>query len=160
MNGLDHPPVYNAPNPEMLVPPSRVHWLWCVLLLLSQVAQASDWCRPQTHLAEKIAAVTGPGVVALNVSNRSSISSADVEEIRRGLVSSLAASGVRVWEPDQAAATVQVTLSESLQNYVWVAEIRQGSNELSLALVSMPRPESTLIAQSPFPLTLRATQLV
>jgi hypothetical protein len=160
MNGLDHSPVYNAPNPEMLVPPSRMHWLWCVLLLLSQVAQASDWRRTQTQLAEKIAAVTGPGVVALNVSNRSSISSADVEEIRRWLITSLAASGVRVWEPDQAAATVQVTLSESLQNYVWVAEIRQGSNELSVALVSMPRPDSALSAQSAFPLTLRATQLV
>ena len=59
MNGLDHPPVYNAPNPEMLVPPSRVHWLWCVLLPLAQVAQASDWRRPQTQLAEKIGANQG-----------------------------------------------------------------------------------------------------
>src|SRR5207245_1110381 len=100
------------------------------------------------------------GVIALDVTNRSSISAPDVEGIRRELTSSLAVSGVRVWQPEQAAGTVKVTLSESLQNYVWVAEIRQGTNELSVVMVSMPRPESATSAQNSLPLTLHATTLL
>src|SRR6266436_2745003 len=107
-------PVYNARNPEMLSS-SRVLWASCLLFLwiTSQAAFASDWQRPESQLAQKIAAVTGPGVIALNVTNRSSISSSETEEIRHGHTIALSASGVRVWAPEQAAATVQLTLSEN-----------------------------------------------
>jgi hypothetical protein len=152
--------VYNARNPEMLCSSSRVRWAWCLLVLFSQVAIASDWRRTEAQLAEKIAAITGPGVVALVVTNRSSISPSEAEGIRRGLSASLSDSGVRVFEPDQAAATVRVTLSESLQNYVWVAEIQQGTNDAIVAIVATPRPDSAINPQSSPPLTLHATQLV
>ena len=152
--------VYNLRNPEMLVPSSRVRWVLCLLFLFLKIAHASDWHQPEARLSQKIAAVTGPGVVALEVTNRSSITASDVEVIRRELTSSLASSGVRVWQPDQAAGTVHVTLSENLQNYVWVAEIRQGTNELSVVMVSAPRPETALGAQNAPPLAIHATQLV
>ena len=116
--------------------------------------------RTEAQLAEKIAAITGAGVVALDISNRSSVSPSDVEEIRRGLIIALANSGVRVFEADRAAATVHVTLSESLQNYVWVAEIRQGTNDAGVAIVSTPRPESAVNPQTAPPLTIRATPLI
>src|SRR6266404_7808501 len=152
--------VYNARNPEMLCSSPRVRWAWCLLLLLSQFARAADWRRPEAQLAEKIAAITGPGVVALEVTNRSSITSPEADQIRRALTDSLANSGVRVFEPDQAAATVHVTLSENLQNYVWVAEIQQGVSDASVTIVAAPRPDSAITAQSALPLTLHATQLV
>ena len=79
----DHCPlataVYNARNPEMLCFPSRVRWAWCLLLLVTSAAWAADWRRPEAQLAEKIAAVTGPGVVALELTNRSSLSASEVE---------------------------------------------------------------------------------
>jgi hypothetical protein len=153
-------PVYNSRNPQMLVPSSRVLWVLCALLPFTQVAYASDWRTPESQLAAKVAAVTGPGVIALQVSNRSSISPSDVESIHRGLAGSLAILGVRTAEPDQAAATVAVTLSENLQNYVWVAEIRQGANELSVVMISALRRESVLSAQNAPALTLRATPLI
>ena len=161
MKRLEPTPVYNARNPEMF-PSSRVLWASCLLFLwiTSQSAFASDWQRPESQLAQKIAAVTGPGVIALNVTNRSSISLPDVEKIRRGLTSYLSASGIRVWSPDQAAGTVQLTLSENHQDYVWVAEITQGTNEPVIAMVSTPRPASAAGAENASPLTLRATHLV
>jgi hypothetical protein len=137
-----------------------VRWAWCVLLLLSQITLASDWRQPEAQLAEKIAAITGPGVVALEVNNRSSITSGEVEEIRRGLIADLAGSGVRVWQPEQAAATIKITLSESLQNYVWVAEIQQGTNEPSIAITSTPRPDSATTTQNALPLAIGATPLI
>lgn len=152
--------IYNSRNPEMLLPFSRVRWAGCLLLLIARFAFASDWRVAEEQLAQKITAITGPGVVSLEVNNRSSLSSAEVEEIRGGLVSSLATSGVRVWQPDQAAANIKVTLSENLQNYVWVAEIRQSTNDRNIVLLSLPRPESAMNPQNAFPLTIRAEPLI
>jgi hypothetical protein len=154
--------VYNARIPEMLCSSSglRVRWAWCLLLLVAPAAWAADWRRPESQLAEKIAAITGPGVVALELNNRSSLGATEVEVIRRGLSDALSNSGVRISQPDQAAATVRVTLSESLQNYVWVAEIQQGTNAASVAIIDTPRPDSAVNPQPAFPLTLHATQLI
>jgi hypothetical protein len=152
--------VYNARNPEMVCNSSPVRWAWCLLVLFSQVAQAADWRRPEAQLAEKIAAITGPGVVALEVANRSSIGASEIEQIRRGLIASLADSGVRILAAEQAAAIVHVTLSENLQNYVWVAEIQQGTNDASVAIVTTLRPDSAINPQTAPPLTLHATPLI
>jgi hypothetical protein len=150
--------VYNSPNPAMF--PLRVRWLWCAFIILSQTAFASDWRMPESQLAEKITAATGPGVIALEITNRSSISFSDVEAIRRALVSDLAASGIRVWDPDQAAAVIKLTFSENLQNYIWVAEIQQGTNEPGVIMIAVPRPESAPTAQNAPPLVLRLTPLI
>ncbi|HZQ18726.1 MAG TPA: hypothetical protein VFA90_08395 [Terriglobales bacterium] len=153
--------IYNSPNPEMNFPISRVGWAVCVCLLLAQVSFAADWHQPISELAGKIATLTGPGVVALDVSNRSSIASAEVEEIRRELTTALSTAGVRVWQPDQAAAMIKLTLSENLQNYVWVAEIQQAANDNGIILVSSPRPDTAIAQQQNVPpLTLRATALI
>ena len=152
--------VYNSRNPSMPVP-SRVRLACCALavFLFAGVAEAADWRPLVAQLSAKIAAVTGPGVIALDMTNRSSISASDAEAIRHELTSSLATAGVRVWQPEQAAGTVKITLSESLQNYVWVAEIRQGTDEPSILMVSMPRPGSPASAQNGPPLTIHATPL-
>src|SRR6185312_7413582 len=110
--------VYNSPILQMTRRSSRLRWAVCLCVLVSQLCFASDWRDPVSQLAAKISAATGPGVVALEINNHSSMGSADTEEIRRELVALLAASGVRVWQPDQAAATIKLTLSENLQEYV------------------------------------------
>lgn len=152
--------VYNAPNPEMRVPSSRAPWVWCALLLLSEMSSAADWQSPVAQLAQQIASTIGPGVVALEVNNRSSLSAGDVEEIRRALTSSLSNSGIRVWPPDQAAARIRVTLSENLSHYVWVAEIESGATQPRVVFVSIARPDSALPAENMPPLTLHATSLI
>jgi hypothetical protein len=110
------------------------------MLVRAPIILASDWRAPEEQLARKIAAATGPGAVALNLVNRSSLSRPDVEEIRRGLLAELPALGVRLVNADQAGATVQITFSENLQDYVWVAEIRRGNNEASVVMVATSRP--------------------
>jgi|SRR5579864_36351 len=150
--------VYNSANSQMSL--SRLRWLLCGIFLLAQLALAADWRAPESQLAEKIAAATGPGVIALEITNRCSISSADVDAIRRALISDLSTSGIRVWDPDQASAVVKVTLSESLQNYVWVAEIQQGTSEPGIVIISAPRPESAPNAQNTMPLTIQISPLI
>jgi hypothetical protein len=134
--------VYNARIPHMRVSSSRFPRAACFLVLLLTHALtiwASDWRVPEEQLARRIAAVTGPGAVALDLVNRSSLEHSDVEAIHRGLLTELASLGVRFVSADQAAATVQVTLSENLKDYVWTAEIHQGNNEASVVLVATPR---------------------
>jgi hypothetical protein len=159
MQDLDRSAGYNSRNPEML-PSLRAHWACVFLFLLVASGFATDWHQSETQVAQQIAAITGPGVIALNVSNRSSIGSADVEEISRGIVSILAVSGIRVWEPERAAATVQLTLSQNLQDYIWVAEIKQGTGEPVIAIVSSPRPDLSPGTQSSSLISLRATHLI
>ena len=155
--------VYNAPIPHMRAPSSRFPRAACFLALMlihAPLILAGDWRRaPEEQLARKIAAATGPGAVALDVVNRSSVSRPDVEEIRRGLVSELAALGVRFVNADQAAAAVKITFSENLQNYVWVAEIHQGNNEGSVVMVASPRSGLAAVEQSTATLMIHKTLL-
>jgi len=155
MNGA----IYNSPNLQMKLHSSRLRWALCLCILFSQLSFAADWHDPISQLATQITAATGPSVVALEINNHSSISSAEIEEIRREITSSLAASGVRVWQPDQAAANIKLTLSENLQDYVWVAEIQPGTNDAKVILVSTPRPYIAPVGQNAPAITIRATTL-
>jgi hypothetical protein len=156
--------VYNAPIPPMPIPPSRWLRVACplllaVLFLTTSLARATDWSGPEEQLARKIAAVTGPGAFAFGVANHSSLLNADFDDIRRGLLVQLAALGLRFVNAEQAAATIQVTLSEDLRNYVWVAEIHQGTNQPAVVITSLPRPETPLAVREPAGLTIRKTLL-
>jgi hypothetical protein len=152
--------VYNSPNLEMTRLSSRLRWVLCLCLLFSQLSFATDWHDPVSQLAAKITAAIGPGVIALEINNRSSISSADTEEIRREITASLATAGVRVWQPDQASANIKLTLSENLQEYVWVAEIQAGATDAKVLLVSTPRTNFAVAAPNAPPITIRPTPLV
>src|SRR5262249_15705921 len=144
MSSLRCNPVYNSLIAEMrpfspgflrrTIPALFAFW-FC----LSATSFPTDWASAEQELARKIAATTGPGAVALTVVNRSSLSAKDTEEVSRGLRMQLDASGLRTVKPEQAAATVAISLSENLQNYVWLAEVRQGAGEYSVVMISLPR---------------------
>jgi len=154
-------PVYNARIQEIRLPRAySFRALCCLLLMVSATAvSATDWRAPNAQLAAKIAAVTGPGAVALVITNRSSLNQADVDDIRRGLCTELAALGVHSAAADQAAATAQVFLSENLRDYVWIAEIHVGDNEPSVAMVTTPRAEPAAGEHAAAPMTIHKAPL-
>jgi hypothetical protein len=129
------------------------------VVLLASTAAASDWQQPASQLAQRIAGITGPGAVAVTLVNRSSLPTADADEINRKLSSELAAFGVREAPAEQAAATVEVSVSENLQGYLLVTEIHQGTNEPVVVMVAVPgtvQPSENLSAT---PLTLNKALL-
>jgi len=146
-----HNAVYNSRIVGMLTPSSfRLGRLLLILLmlillvpLLAMAALAQDWVAGEQQLAAKILAATSARAINVEVSNRSSLSTASADEVRRGLLSQLAASGARFVNAEQVAARVRVSLSEDLQNYVWVAEVREGANEAVVVMISVPRPAMT-----------------
>ena len=155
---------YNQRIHNMLVHSSggqRLSWLLplLVLVLFPADLHASVFGDTARQLAHKIAAVTGPGVVTLEIVNRSSLDEKSTHEASSALEAQLRVEGVRTSTPDQAMGTVQVTFSESLREYVWSAEITVGSDEKRIALVSLPRANAGTAAPSAMPVVLRKTFL-
>jgi len=161
--------VYNSAIPAAILIPanralrcpfSRVARLFLLALPLFVVpARAVDWNAPEQELARKVVTVTGPGVIALTIENRSSLGRRDNEIIQNGLRVALGNLGIRFAKSEQAAATVTVSLSENSNSYVWVAEIRQSAGETSVVMVAAPRPGSSVPARDSVPMTLRKVSL-
>ncbi|HKD01068.1 MAG TPA: hypothetical protein VKB77_01505 [Terriglobales bacterium] len=155
-------PVYNSLIRYMPISPSR--WLRASTLVLllalhSAAGRADDWTAAGEQLARRIAAVTGPGAVALEMTNRSSLGKGEFDDIRRRLTTELAALGLRFVPAEQAAGRVQISISENLANYIWVAEIHQGNNEYSVAMVSFPRPSTPPVTHDAAAVMIRKTLL-
>jgi hypothetical protein len=153
MDKPGHCAVYNSPIAEMSF--SRPGFTSCrlaailiVLLALVQQVFATDWSSAEQELARKITATTGPGAFSLEVVNRSSLSKQDTDEIGRGLRAQLEALGARTVKPEQAVATVAVSLSENPQSYVWVAEIHQGAGEFSVVAVSLKKDDKHAVVRA------------
>ena len=142
--------VYNSQIPTFTMPLSirnpGAGFVRLVVFVLVAVAsvRATDWTQPGRDLVRKIEAVTGPGAISLQLNNRSSLNQTDVDAIRRGISAAMTDSGMRLTGEDQAAASVEIVLSESHRAYVWVATIREGASEPAVVMVSLPRPETAL----------------
>lgn len=97
-----------------------------VLALVLPRAQAANWKQPVAAMAQKIAAIAGPGPVQLAVKNRSSVRAEDVARIQSMLDRDLRGLGVT---PGGAGSATQVTvtLSEDVRGGLWVAQVQEGT---------------------------------
>jgi hypothetical protein len=160
---------YNQPIPHMRARESsrtssglRLGWLTSFLLatvFLPSSLCASGLGDSARQLAHKIAAAAGPGAIALEVTNRSSLDEKSVREVRGALEAQLRSEGVHSAKAEQAMGTVEVVLSESLREYVWTAEIAIGSDEKKVALVSVPRSPTQTPFTAALPMVLKTTLL-
>ena len=147
-----------ACGPARLFPVARFG-VYCLIVLLCTFAFASDWSSAEKQLAQKIAAVTGPGAATLTVQNRSSMGKRDGEIVQNGLENALHEVGVRIVNNEQAAASIALSLSENQTAYVWIAEVRQGTAESAVVMVSVPRTAATARLPESMPMTLEKTLL-
>lgn len=110
------------------------------------------WGEGVKGLAAKIATAVKPArVISLEVKNISSLGAAEVEAIQKGLEAELRSRGMKV---GAAEASVTVTLSENVDGYVWVAEIRtEGSSRVEMLGVAKPADAPT--AAKPIPVLQR-----
>src|SRR5882724_5583683 len=166
MNEASQPSRYNQPIPQMDGRWSgglRMGWLASFILvtaILPSFLSASVIGEAARQLAHKITSVTGPGAVALDVANRSSLDDKAVREVRSALEAQLRTEGVRTANADESMGSVQVTLSESIREYVWAAEIVMGSDERGVVLTSAPRAQAAGVPSSTMPLALRKSFLL
>lgn len=159
--------IYNLGIPKNRKSANRSHWPGCILrfallsafFLVATLALAADWGAAEQQLAKKIVAVTGPGTVALTFDNRSSLGRRDSDIVQNGLRTALEQSGIHFVKPEQAAASVVLTLSENETSYVWVAQIHQGTADSAVGMVSVPRSGRSATAYESMPTTLRKMPL-
>jgi hypothetical protein len=165
MTESSQPTRYNQPIPHMHGRWSgslRMGWLASFIFVsavLPAFASASVLGDAARQLAHKIASATGPGAVSLDITNRSSLDDKSVREVRSALEAQLRSEGVRTAKADESMGSVQVTLSESLREYVWSAEIVIGADERKVVLVSAPRAQSGAAPASAMPLVVRKSFL-
>jgi hypothetical protein len=134
--------------------------IFLAICALLNSCSASDWNEPARQLARKIAAVTGPGAIVVTTENRSSLPAKDFDAISSSLRVELETSGARPVQPEQAAGSVAVTLSENPSSYLLIAEIREGTAEPVVVMVNAPRNDDEIrINRDALPLTLRKTSL-
>ncbi len=162
-------PIYNSCIPDIVLRPAdrgavffvRAFRLavFLLILLTSLSALATDWSGAEQQLARKIVAVTGPGTVALTIENRSSLSRRESDIVQNGLRSALEQAGIHVAKPEQAAASVTISLSENFNSYVWVGQIQQSAAESAVVMVSLPRTGRFSGTHDAMPIALRKSLL-
>lgn len=130
-----------------------------VLLGSAPFLRAADWNTAEQQLAHKIVAATGPGAVAVTFENRSSLGRRESDAVQNGIRSALEQLGIRFVKAEQSAATVTISLSENPTAYIWVAQIRQGTTDSAVAMVSVPRSGRSTVARDSMPISLRKTLL-
>ncbi len=162
MQWRTHHAVYNSRIAGMPRPiSSRIatsSLLLVIFLLAPRAAGAQNRSGAEAELAGRIAAIVGRSNVLLEVVNRSSLDTGQVDDIRRNLLTELLTLGLRFADTEPAAAAVRVSLSENLSDYIWVAEIRQSGREPAVVMVSRPRGDG---AKQPVPaaMAVRKTPL-
>jgi len=148
-------PGYNSPH--RMISYHRLLVAVLALSLLSSAHAADTWQSPSADLAKQIAALTGPGTITLAIVNRSSITNDDLPVIRHSLEHELRSAGVIVREKG-ADTDVRVTLSQNQQGWLWVAEVREGS-ETNVAMLPVSGAVTATPASSAPQIALRASLL-
>src|SRR5215470_2576770 len=145
---------YTSPFPLMLKAAApRYAILFAALLLtvqcLAQQETASPWQAPADDLVQQVLSRAGsPSAINLTFANLSSLSSADQSAIKQVIMTAFRNAGVRLVKADFALAEVEITFSEDWQNYVWVAEIKQGPGS-QVIVKKVPHPQKATLARAP-----------
>ncbi|MBN1570322.1 MAG: hypothetical protein JXA73_20945 [Acidobacteria bacterium] len=93
------------------------------------ISGADSFAEAARDLAAKIRAGMGPLKNAVfSFHSLASIGAADVDVARRALEKELHTQGIGFVPDSQAAAVLNVTLSENFRQYLWIAEIKRSTN--------------------------------
>lgn len=120
----------------------------------AQTEPSSPWQSAVDELVQQVLARAGsPSAINVTIENLSSLSLADQAAIKQAIMTGFRSSGIRLVKTDFAMAQVDITLSEDWQNYVWVAEIKQGPGSQTV-IKTVPRPQKSASLRMPI-LSLR-----
>lgn len=143
---------------------SRYRWpaIFFALILCSvfSAAQSSDnWKQPVRELVGKILArASQPSSVFVTVRNISSLSPAEVEQIRAQIEAEFRAAGAQITPQERALAEVGVTLSENAAGYLWIAQIGHRPTP-QMVMQELLRSQTAVVPQISPSITLRKQQV-
>jgi hypothetical protein len=136
------------------------HWfrgcLTGLLLLCALSIVAQEWNAPAAEFARAIVTATGSGTVKLSLTNASSIPADQVSAVQSAIEAQLSLRNVRITSSGENE--VRITLSENVNQYVWVAEIRKGA-ETQVQMITVPRTQVASATEGAPNLTVRKVLL-
>ncbi len=104
-----------------------------VALAHSQTNEAesdSVWTKPAHALVQPVLEMAGaPASVSFDVDNRSGLSPADLQQVRRALDNEFRTAKVKVVRMDSAIAEIKFVLSRNARGLLWIAQVKQGTTE-------------------------------
>jgi len=128
-------------------------------------ASSGAWSAEVRVFAEKIFVVLGVArSVSLRFGNRSALDATDSGAAQQELQTELARRGLQIVGSSSAEATLEVTLSEGVEGYLWVAEIHgragdqiviataHGPQGIPVSSKSVPAFHDTLLLEQPEPI--------
>ncbi len=133
--------------------------LFLLLTIAAAYAQAERFEESTAELAQKISAVAGPGTATLELHNVSSLSEDQVAAISHALDRQLRSAGVQLRPTHDAATEIRVTFSENQRGWLWIAEIRQGT-ESRVVMIELPAERAASPPANSAILTLRSSLLL
>src|SRR5215470_680722 len=101
-----------------------------------------QWSNAVAALGGRIANLAGGMTVSIEVENISSLRQSDVNSIHEALEADLTRRGLHVEQDSSRQVQVVVTLSEGVEGYVWVARVRNESEQRT-AMVSVEKADET-----------------
>ena len=152
--GAERDACYTSPFPPMLRAAAQrcailiALWLLVVPSFAQQEAR-SPWQPSADDFVQQVLSRAGsPSAVSVNFANLSSLSAADQSSIRQIMMTDFRNAGVRLVKADFAQVDIDITFSEDWQNYIWLAEIKQGPSSQVL-IRSVPRPQKAPSQRGP-----------
>lgn len=130
--------------PRLFFPRAIMLFSFISVITWSSSAQSAgrippEWGKALSSLADKIAAGANPAkTLSLDLRNISSLNDREVDGVQQMFVADLSNLGLKITKKAPADAQLQVTLSESADAYVWVAEIHRGETS-DVVMVSAER---------------------
>ncbi|HKW74437.1 MAG TPA: hypothetical protein VJN64_02845 [Terriglobales bacterium] len=122
--------------------------LWLAVLIAASAG--SVWAQPQVQspmlpaafdLVQQILATAGtPGSMSVSFRNISVLPPNLQETVQTAIFTSFRNSGVRLVPQDAALAQAEITFSENLEGYLWIARVQQGTTS-KLLMKEVPRLE-------------------
>ena len=113
------------------------------------------WTSAAADMVDKIVARSAsPTAVSLTIRNSSTLPDDDVARVRRALRSELRGRKIRLTSNKQGTVEVEVTLSEALTDFVWVAEIQNGDSR-DVVMVTVAKPPPEMLHPTAVPLVVR-----
>jgi hypothetical protein len=124
----------------------------------AQAQLPAKWNDAVRALADRIATAAGPSrTLSIEWNNLSNLSRADIASMQKALIEELTRRHYQVGPRtavSYTAAQIDLSLSESIAGYVWVAKIRAGSSE-ETAIVGVPRSANAVASERKASLSLQ-----
>lgn len=110
-------------------------------LAQQEASSPSPWQPAADDFVQQVLSRAGsPSAVNIIFANLSSLTNGEQSAIKQIIMTDLRNAGVRLVKADFAQVEVEVTFSEDWQDYVWVAEVKQGPGS-QIVIKRVPRPQ-------------------